>query len=50
MTKEDELLLLKLIEGMMHGTSYKHKILKRLLISKMNLDASIEFLQQLGLI
>ncbi len=49
MTTEDESILLRLI-GSMQETSQKHKTLERLQISNMNLEASIEFLQQLELI
>ena len=47
MTTEDNSILLRLIEGM-HNTSHKHKICERLLISNMNFEASITFLQRLG--
>ena len=43
-TTEDELILLRLIEGI-HDKPYKHKILERLQISNMNLEVSKEFLQ-----
>ena len=49
MSIEDELILLKLIEGM-HDIAYKHDILERLQLNEMNLEASIDFLQQLKLI
>ena len=49
MTTEDELILLRLIEGL-YDKSHKHKIMERLQISNLNLEASIEFAQQLELI
>ena len=44
MTTEDELIFLWIIEGML-GTSHKHKILGRLQIINMNIEASMEFLR-----
>ena len=48
MTTENELIFLRLIEGML-DIWYKHEILERLKISYMNLETSREFLQELEL-
>lgn len=46
---EKELIVLRLIEGMF-GISCKRNILERLQAHNMNLEACVEFLQQLGFI
>ena len=44
MTPEDELILLRLKEGI-QGTLHKHKLLEKIQISNMSLEVSIKFLQ-----
>ena len=47
MTTEDELIMLRLIDGM-HNPAFKHKLLE--LLQSVNFSRNIEFMQQLELI
>ena len=49
MTTEDELIMLRFIEGM-HDPDFKHKLLETLQSVNLTVDTGIEFVQQLELI
>ena len=49
MTTEDELIMLRLIEGM-HDPAFNHKLLETLQSVNLTVETCIEFVQQLELI
>ena len=49
MTTEDELIMLRFIEGM-HHPAFKHKLLETLQSVNLTLETCIEFVQQVELI